>query len=101
MQLPRFAVYDAFGAKYEMIKQDVVQTQGLVSSWPDFDRAIEALSTTLNPVKSREANKRKALTIKDLLIKVCNSQEDSSQLTPHSPFSVSHDTNCSSPSSRD
>lgn len=53
-----------------MIKMDVVQAQGVISSWPDFDRAIEALSSTLNPVKGREANRRKALTIKDLLIKV-------------------------------
>lgn len=53
-----------------MIKQDVNQIQSLIATWPDFDRAIEALSTALNPVKSREANRRKALTIKDLLIKV-------------------------------
>lgn len=39
-------------------------------SWPDFDRAIEALSAHVNPVKSREANQKKAMTVKDLLIKV-------------------------------
>lgn len=39
-------------------------------TWPDFDKAIEALTAHVNPMKSREANQKKALTVKDLLIKV-------------------------------
>ncbi|KAI6804642.1 hypothetical protein KC361_g73 [Hortaea werneckii] len=35
----------------------------------DYDSAIETLAYTINPVQSRDANKRKALTVKDLLIK--------------------------------
>ena len=42
-----------------------------LATWSDFDRAIEALSAHVNPVKSREANRKKAMTVKDLLIKVC------------------------------
>ena len=36
----------------------------------DFDRAIELLSATVNPVRTREQNHKKALSVKDLLIKV-------------------------------
>lgn len=41
-----------------------------MATWLEFDRAIEVLSAHVNPVKSREANRKKALTVKDLLIKV-------------------------------
>jgi len=37
---------------------------------PEYDSAIETLAYAVNPVQSRDANKRKALTVKDLLIKV-------------------------------
>lgn len=49
---------------------DVDFTQRSSFSVWDYDRAIETLSASVNPVKSREANRRKALSIKDLLIKV-------------------------------
>jgi hypothetical protein len=39
-------------------------------TWPDFDRAIEILSATVNPMRTREENYKKALSVKDLLIKV-------------------------------
>jgi hypothetical protein len=48
----------------------VDDTQRAISAWSDFDRAIELLSVHVNPVQSREANKKKAMTVKDLLIKV-------------------------------
>lgn len=37
---------------------------------PEYDSAIESLAYAINPVRSRDANRRKALTVKDLLIKV-------------------------------
>lgn len=40
-----------------------------MTSRPEYDSAIETLAYTLNPVQSRDANKKKALTVKDLLIK--------------------------------
>lgn len=49
---------------------DIDFTQRSSFSVWDYDRAIEALSASVNPVKSREANRRKALSVKDLLIKV-------------------------------
>jgi hypothetical protein len=53
-----------------MVTRDIEAAQSSIATWHEFDRAIETLSATVNPVKSREANRKKALTIKDLLIKV-------------------------------
>ena len=68
--MSRFAVYEDYGANYELVQRDVDEIQRGILAWPDFDRAIEALSAHVNPVKSREANRKKAMTVKDLLIKV-------------------------------
>ncbi len=69
-QIERFAAYEGYGANYELVQRDIEETQRAMATWPEFDRAIEILSAHVNPVKSREANRNKALTIKDLLIKV-------------------------------
>lgn len=63
-------VYEEYGANYELVQRDVEETQRTIAVWPDFDRAIEVLSAHVNPVNGREVNRKKALTIKDLLIKV-------------------------------
>jgi hypothetical protein len=63
-------VYEEYGANFELVQRDVDEIQRAITAWPEYDRAIEVLSAHVNPVKSREANRRKALTIKDLLIKV-------------------------------
>lgn len=68
--MTRFAVYEEYGANYELVLRDVDETQRAISTWPDFDRAIEVLSAHVNPMQSREANRKKAMTVKDLLIKV-------------------------------
>lgn len=59
-----------FGANYELVLRDIEDTQRATLSWTDFDKAIEAISAHVNPTKTREANQKKAMTIKDLLIKV-------------------------------
>ena len=69
-QITRFAVYEEYGANYELVQRDVDDTQRSIFAWPDFDRAIELLSAHVNPMQSQEANRKKAMTIKDLLIKV-------------------------------
>lgn len=69
-QMNRFALYEEYGANYEMVLSDIDDVQRATSMWSEFDRAIEALSVHVNPVKSREANRKKAMTVKDLLIKV-------------------------------
>jgi hypothetical protein len=70
-QMSRFNVYEDYGANYELVQRDVDETQRAIAAWSDFDRAIELLSAHVNPVQSREANRKKAMTVKDLLIKVC------------------------------
>lgn len=52
-----------------MMQEDIDLTQKTTSG-PEYDKAIEILSASINPMKSREANRKKALSIKDLLIKV-------------------------------
>lgn len=68
--MPQFQVYADYGANYELVVRDIEETQQSIASWSEFDRAIEVLSATVNAVKSREENQKKALTVKDLLIKV-------------------------------
>ena len=69
--MSRFELYEEYGANYELLLRDIDETQRAIATWPDFDKAIEALSAHVNPVTSREANRKKAMTVKDLLIKVC------------------------------
>lgn len=66
----RFILYEEYGANYQLVQRDIDETQRAIATWADFDKAIEALSAHINPVKSREANRKKAMTVKDLLIKV-------------------------------
>ncbi|KAI4803463.1 hypothetical protein E4T45_11094, partial [Aureobasidium sp. EXF-8846] len=67
--IKRFALYEEYSARCESMHDDIDFTQRSSLSVWDYDRAIETLSAAVNPVKSREANRRKALSIKDLLIK--------------------------------
>lgn len=69
-------MYEDYGANYELVQRDVEETQRVIAAWSDFDRAIELLSSHVNPVQSKEANKKKAMTVKDLLIKVSTTADD-------------------------
>ncbi|KAK5134677.1 hypothetical protein LTR08_006192 [Meristemomyces frigidus] len=64
-----FVQYQHFGSCYEVMRVDIEQMQQSIAAWPEYDSAIETLAYTINPVQSRDANRRKALTVKDLLIK--------------------------------
>ncbi|KAI7560874.1 hypothetical protein KC317_g9448 [Hortaea werneckii] len=68
-RIERFAEYERFGGYYELVRADIDQMSTLMATWSEYDSAIETLAYTINPVQSRDANKRKALTVKDLLIK--------------------------------
>ena len=70
--MKRFALYEEYGARCEMMQDDIDLTQKTSFSAADYDKAIETLSASVNPVKTREANRKKALSVKDLLIKVTN-----------------------------
>lgn len=63
-------MYEEYGANYELVQCDIDETQRASATWPDFDKAIEILSAHVNPTRSREANRKRAMTVKDLLIKV-------------------------------
>ncbi|KAG9935227.1 hypothetical protein KCU98_g19986, partial [Aureobasidium melanogenum] len=67
--IKRFALYEEYSARCESMHDDIDFTQRSSFSGWDYDKAIETLSASVNPVKSREANRKKALSIKDLLIK--------------------------------
>lgn len=69
--IPRLAkAYCQFGSHFELYRHDIEDMQLRTTAWPDYDRAIEALSSTLDATRSQERNRKKALTVKDLLIKV-------------------------------
>lgn len=69
--IPRLQkAYSQFGSHFELYRHDIEDMQLRTNAWPVYDRAIEALSGTLDPTRSQERNKKKALTVKDLLIKV-------------------------------
>lgn len=70
LQVTRFSAYEDYGANYDLVQQDIDETQRNIAGWADFDKAIEAISAHVNPTRSREANRKRAMTVKDLLIKV-------------------------------
>lgn len=80
MQIDRFLAYEEYGANYDLVQKDIEETQRATAMWADFDKAIEALSVHVNPVRSREANRKRAMTVKDLLIKVRLSSHSSPSL---------------------
>lgn len=62
--------YSDFGCSYEQLQRDFEEVQSSSTAWEQYDRAIETLSATINPTKTKEINRRRAMTVKDLLIKV-------------------------------
>ena len=54
------------------MQRDIEDIQRGIATWDHYDKAIEALAAHINPIKTREANRRRATTVKDLLIKVCH-----------------------------
>ena len=68
--MPRFFIYEEYGARYESILQLVAATSRSIPTWEAFERGIEALMNSLLPKKHPEEGKKKGLTLEDLLIKV-------------------------------
>ena len=93
--MQQFQVYADYGANYELVVRDIEGTQQHITAWPEFDRAIEILSATVNPMRTREDNYRKALSVKDLLIKVSRNDTCDISITDiyQSQSSVCPDTN--------
>jgi hypothetical protein len=71
-QVHRFAAYTRYGADYELLQRDLDELKQSLPMWAEFDHAIEILATHVIPSKSWSHECKKAMMIKDLLIKVRN-----------------------------
>ena len=70
LKLPRFFVYEEYGARYESTLQLVASTSKSIPNWWAFERGIEALMNSILPKNNKEEGSKKGLTLEDLLIKV-------------------------------
>ena len=68
--MKRFLAYEEYGAKYEMMVQDVASTHKSIPTWHAYERGIEALANSLTSVNKDGSPRRKGLTFEDLIIKV-------------------------------
>ena len=68
--MKRFFTYEEYGAKYELMVQDVASTYKTVPSWHAYEKGIESLASFITSINNREAYSKKGLTFSDLLIKV-------------------------------
>ena len=64
--MPRFLVYEEYCAKYEIIIQELHRS---MPRWAAFEIGIEALAKSVVALEVKSLDKRKALTIRDLLVK--------------------------------
>lgn len=67
----RFFMYQEYGAKYEMMIKDATSALENLPEWELHQKGLEAFAFTMEPSPSSDS--RKALTIGDLLVKVCSS----------------------------
>ncbi|KAF2839300.1 hypothetical protein M501DRAFT_954611 [Patellaria atrata CBS 101060] len=65
----RFFAYEAYGAQYETMLQDLESTHKLIPTWHSYEKGIEALSNSLNPAYIKASSGKRGLTFADLLIK--------------------------------
>lgn len=68
--MPAFLQYEDFSARCELLTTDMANAQKTTLYGAELDRALELLSSSLSPAYSRATQLRKALGLKDLLIKV-------------------------------
>jgi hypothetical protein len=71
-QMKRFFVYEEYSAKYELMIKDIALAHRAMPQWESYQKGLEALASTLDPSGSHSDKSRKALTIGDLLVKVCS-----------------------------
>ncbi|GIZ42666.1 hypothetical protein CKM354_000592500 [Cercospora kikuchii] len=67
--LKRFQAYEEYGLNYELVQRDIDDITRSIPTMPEYDKGYEALSTYLGALNSRAANHKRAMTVKDLLIK--------------------------------
>ncbi|KAL6714072.1 hypothetical protein ACLMJK_008566 [Lecanora helva] len=69
-QLPRFFLYEEYGAKYELMLQSMGSLSKTLPTWSSYERGIESLVHSLLPQNGGTLGSKKGLTFEDLLIKV-------------------------------
>ncbi|OJD35469.1 rho guanyl nucleotide exchange factor [Diplodia corticola] len=67
--LKRFFAYEEYSAQFESVNGELESSHRAIAAWHDYERGIEALSTTLVSDNKKESNGKKGLTLADLLIK--------------------------------
>lgn len=67
----RFFIYKEYGAKYELMMKDVAAAHRSIPFWDEHQKGLETLATTLGSTRTFDLDTRKALTVSDLLVKVC------------------------------
>lgn len=67
----RFFVYEEYGAKYEMMVEDVASCYKTWPQWEHYQKGLETLAASLASLDTQNLKDRKSLTIGDLLVKVC------------------------------
>lgn len=68
-QMSRFFIYEEYGAKYDMILQDIASVGQMLPGWECNQRGLEALSVLLHSSNVPDCHSRRASTLKDLLVK--------------------------------
>ncbi|KAL0264339.1 hypothetical protein SLS55_000287 [Diplodia seriata] len=64
-----FFAYEEYSAQFESVNGELESSHRAISAWGDYERGIEALSTTLVSDNKKDSTGRKGLTLADLLIK--------------------------------
>ncbi|KAG6010645.1 hypothetical protein E4U21_005143 [Claviceps maximensis] len=68
-KMSRFFIYEEYGAKYDMILQDIASVDQVLPGWECNQRGLEALSVLLHSYNVPDCHSRRASTLKDLLVK--------------------------------
>lgn len=68
--MKRFFVYTEYSARYEAIIQDLLTRHADLTTWSVYQRGLENLAAILDSCKNSDEASRRAMTVRDLLIKV-------------------------------
>ncbi|KAG5944183.1 hypothetical protein E4U53_006923 [Claviceps sorghi] len=88
-KMSRFFIYEEYGAKYDMILQDIASVDQVLPGWEWNQRGLEALSVLIHSSNVPDCHSRRASTLKDLLVKpiqrICKYPLIFEELLKHTP----------------
>ncbi|KAL8377801.1 hypothetical protein RB595_008470 [Gaeumannomyces hyphopodioides] len=89
-KMNRLFIYEEYGAKYELMMNDVNLARRTLADWEKYQRGLEALAASIGPMNSHDDfSSKKSLTIGDLLVKpiqrVCKYPLLFAELLKHTP----------------